>query len=569
MNKIVFFACAIIFITIAEGARYIVEVPTHVSKRLDGEFHLKATSKYFSLKHLKSYKAKKLEAFHIIETDEKIIRELLDMKLIVFAEQDSVYQIVSGHEISKEKRSENKTSSPNDPGFAMQWGLSEAGFTRQWQQMATIQHSALVFVADTWVDVMHPDFNSENMFDVVSFIPEEAQHDSPKHYHGTHVTGIISARTNNNEGISGSLWNAKIQPIEVCSSIGCPLTALVDALVYAADSHPEIQLPRIINMSLGAPSYSRILANAVDYAQNKGVTVVAAAGNSAADAINFYPASYPGVISVGALERNWAKYRWPRTNLAFFSNYGPQSLTILAPGHHILSTMPVQYMSLAPDQLEQMGLKLVLGGAYAYLSGTSMAAPMVTAAVAAMRAANPQLDPYQVLKVLQDQQPTTIIRSTNSYAAGKYKSLDASQIGKPLMQLPLPREARQNILTESITVNLEATYTRRYSGGTHLEGYAGACDSPSNKIRIRWFTFSQYIAYAPSSYSYSIRNCNEPFSVEIPLSLPEEYGLLDPTPFLMAYVDEVDTNGDVIKMNPVIFPNGYDFLDLKQIARNQ
>lgn len=558
MNKIVFFACALVFVTGAKAARYFVEVPKNVSKKADGEFHLKAASEMYSLKHLKSYKTKQLEKFHVVDTDEKTIQTLLDMKLIVFAEKDINYQLVS----------QSKPISVNDTGFSLQWGLREAGFTRQWEQMASIQSSALVFIADTWVDVMHPDLNSENMFDVVSFLSASEQLDSPKHYHGTHVAGIISARTNNRDGIAGSLWNAKIQPLEVCSSLGCSLSSLIDALIYAADSHPEIRLPRVINMSLGSASYARVLANAVEYAQSKGVSIVAAAGNSTADAINFYPASYPGVISVGALEQDWSK-KWPRVNLAFFSNYGPESLTILAPGHRILSTVPVQYMNLTPDQRAQMNLRLELGGAYAYLSGTSMAAPMVTAAVAAMRAANPQLDPYQVLKILQDQQPTIFIRSSNIYAAGDYKMLDASQVGKPLTNIPLPREVRQNIVTESISINMRATYTRRFSGGTHVEGVTSSCDSPDNKIRIRWFTFSHYISYAPNSFSYSIRNCNEPFSVEIPLSLPEEYGLFDPTPFLMAYVDEVDTNGDVLKMNPVMFENGYDFLDLRQIVRGE
>jgi hypothetical protein len=101
----------LVFVTGAKAARYFVEVPKNVSKKADGEFHLKAASEMYSLKHLKSYKTKQLEKFHVVDTDEKTIQTLLDMKLIVFAEKDINYQLVS----------QSKPISVNDTGFSLQW----------------------------------------------------------------------------------------------------------------------------------------------------------------------------------------------------------------------------------------------------------------------------------------------------------------------------------------------------------------------------------------------------------------------------------------------------------------
>ena len=144
-------------------------------------------------------------------------------------------------------------------------------------------------------------------------------HPNDDHSHGTHVAGTVAQTTNNSLGVSGLAFNSCLQPVKVLDRNGSGTYANVaNGIRFAADNGAKV-----INLSLGGPSASQTLLDAVAYAYSKGVTIVAAAGNDGTNVVS-YPAAYNDyVIAVGAT-------RFDET-LSYYSNYGP-SLDVVAPG---------------------------------------------------------------------------------------------------------------------------------------------------------------------------------------------------------------------------------------------
>jgi len=167
------------------------------------------------------------------------------------------------------------------------------------------------------------------------------------HGHGTHVAGTIAAMGNNGEGIAGVMWRARMMPLRSLNADGM---GWVSDAIYAIEYAVE-RGARVINASWGTTSLSQCLLGAIQLCQDEGVLVVAAAGNSAAntDSSPFYPASYdpPNIISVAATDQ--------RDNLASFSNWGPSTVDVAAPGVAIYSTWPPSWHSIGgsfPDDIE-------------------------------------------------------------------------------------------------------------------------------------------------------------------------------------------------------------------------
>jgi subtilisin family serine protease len=192
--------------------------------------------------------------------------------------------------------------------------------------------------------------------------------------HGTHVAGIIAAKVGNALGTAGFGAGIKILPVKVFrddeSSAGPVALSdrLARGLLYAIEEGADI-----INLSLGWPKvmHTRYLAEAIKLAGEKGVLIVAAAGNSSSFA-EVYPCAIEEVLCVGAIGADG--------ELASFSNYGHR-VDILAPGEHILSTFPI---TKAPLFFSLPGYELK--------SGTSQAAPFVAGAMAALKSKFPASD---------------------------------------------------------------------------------------------------------------------------------------------------------------------------------
>ena len=283
----------------------------------------------------------------------------------------------------------------NDPQYSKQWNLTNPTTGVQNTGNARLRRGAHVKVAvlDTGY-VPHPDLvtGMANGYDFISdplsardgdgrdpnprdegdYAPYNLCKDQANAHtstwHGTSVAGIIGARGGNGMGIVGTADLARVQPVRVLGRCGGRTSDIADAIIWAAGGHvdgvPDNTYPaKIINMSIGTvtrcpAAYQR----AIDIARSKGAIVVAAAGNGNTEASKYAPANCRGVITVGATTKAGTR--------ASFSNYGTR-VNISAPGEDIL-TLSMNSLD-RPDNTKF---------SYDYESGTSMAAPHVSALLA-------------------------------------------------------------------------------------------------------------------------------------------------------------------------------------------
>jgi large repetitive protein len=228
-----------------------------------------------------------------------------------------------------------------------------------------------VAVVDSGVDLQHPDLKANILSGGYDFVGNDTN-PTDQNGHGTHVAGTIGAEGNNGIGVTGIAWKAHILPVRVLDSTGSGLVSdAVKGYQYAA-SHGA----KIVNLSLGGDEPSQAEYDAIRTATD--TLFVVAAGNSGAnvDTTDSYPCAYdlPNVLCVAATDGNDA--------LASFSNYGPKSVDIAAPGVGILSTYPTSK------------------GGYAWMSGSSMATPEVSGAAALVLGQDPTLTPWQIREKL-------------------------------------------------------------------------------------------------------------------------------------------------------------------------
>jgi subtilisin family serine protease len=286
-------------------------------------------------------------------------------------------------------------NAPNDPMFAQQWALNNAGqgggasgadvsALKAWEKTKG-SDKIVVAVLDSGVDYTHSDlinniwvrppdmaaYTDEELGefdDVHGFSAVDGDDPMDQNGHGTHCAGIIGAEGDNDEGIAGINWKVQIMPLKFMSANGSGTTAdAIKAINYVIERKRAGVNVRVISASWGSTMKSKALEDAIRKAGDEGILFVAASGNSSADSDKspHYPAGYdlPNVISVGALNRN--------DELASFSNYGAKSVHVAAPGAEILSTW--------------------LKGSYEEHSGTSMATPLVAGEAALILSVNPNL----------------------------------------------------------------------------------------------------------------------------------------------------------------------------------
>lgn len=286
---------------------------------------------------------------------------------------------------------------PDDPQYSGQYGLRNSGqsgglinadinIESAWDiQTGT---NVIVAVIDSGVDYNHVDL-VDNMWVNLSEIPGNNIDDDNNGYvddvkgwnfrannndpmddndHGTHVAGIIGAKSNNGVGVAGINWNVQIMPLKFMNANGQGRTsAAINALEYAIANGAKIS-----NNSWGGGSFSQALFDAIQAANSAGHLFIAAAGNEGAnnDQVLYYPSSYDlsNIISVGASD--------DFDQAAGYSNFGRQTVDLFAPGTSILST--------------------VRNNAYRQRSGTSMAAPFVSGVAALMAAERSDLNGFEL-----------------------------------------------------------------------------------------------------------------------------------------------------------------------------
>jgi serine protease len=215
----------------------------------------------------------------------------------------------------------------------------------------------------------------------------------PSTWHGTHVAGIIAARTHNSKGVAGVAYNAKIVPARVLGKCGGLTSDIADAVLWAAGiavpGVPANANPaKVINISLGHDgTCSNTMQIAIDSARARGASVIVAAGNYTEDSVLFTPANCNGVVGVTSVNRSGGR--------SDFSNFG-MLVKLAAPGGERPTVV-------ANDILSTMNTGATTPGSDTYLTyhGTSMAAPTVSGVVALMLSVKPTLKPDDVTFILQ------------------------------------------------------------------------------------------------------------------------------------------------------------------------
>jgi subtilisin family serine protease len=273
----------------------------------------------------------------------------------------------------------SSSMSYSDPLRSQLWGLDAVYADVAWDTAEGA--GVVVAVIDSGVETSHEDLAGQTV-DGARFGGSDAWSDDTCG-HGTHVAGTIAAAAGNGKGVVGLSNKVKIMPLRCGADYGgswsFPVSDLSSAINYAVANGAKA-----INMSLGGKgalgtAFEAALANA----ESNGVVVLAAAGNDNVSAQGFYPATYPTVVSVGAIG--------PALARAPFSNFGyPDYVDICAPGGDgtyagaILSTVPTSASS------------------YERMQGTSMACPHATAVAALILSASPGMTAQQVRTVLHD-----------------------------------------------------------------------------------------------------------------------------------------------------------------------
>ena len=253
---------------------------------------------------------------------------------------------------------------PNDACYKYQWHLRQLGMPDAWKRGNG--KGVVVAVIDTGVSKV-ADLADTKFVAGYNFLSNN-DNAADDHGHGTHVAGTIAQSTNNKLGVAGVAYGASIMPLKVLSARGSGSVAgITQAIRWAADHGASV-----INMSLGGPMKMGSMASAVKYARDKGVVVVAAAGNDGRGKVG-YPAGYPGVVAVAATQFD--------ETTTFYSNWGKE-IDVAAPGGN---TRVDQNGDGKPDGVLQH--TIVPGNTsqtdYLWFMGTSMASPH-TAGVAAL-----------------------------------------------------------------------------------------------------------------------------------------------------------------------------------------
>ncbi|OIK16322.1 hypothetical protein BIV60_04710 [Bacillus sp. MUM 116] len=250
---------------------------------------------------------------------------------------------------------------PQEPDYSKQWYLNKIQMPKAWD-ITKGSPQIKVAVIDDGVQQDHPELKGK-IISPYNAVTGNAQY--TPHEHATHVAGII-AGSFNRSGIAGIAPNVKIMPINVFAGDEASDYAVALGIKYAVDHHADV-----INMSLGSPNYSVLLDYYANYAKSKGVILIAAAGNDGTFT-KTYPAALDSVVGVGATNS--------ADHIAFYSNKG-SFVDLTAPGSNIYSS--------------------INGSSYAYLTGTSMASPVVSGVAALIRSKNPFLAPDQVESIME------------------------------------------------------------------------------------------------------------------------------------------------------------------------
>jgi len=305
---------------------------------------------------------------------------------------------------------------PNDPYYSYQWSFPKINMEQAWD-ISTGQ-SVVVGILDSGIAYENYAIPSYELGTVQSGVTQYIQapelsgtaftsgydfinndtHPNDNCAHGTHVAGTVAQTTNNSQGVAGMAFDCTLMPVKVLDYSGSgSAQSLADGLYWAADNGAQV-----INMSLGwPPGYNpgSTVSNAITYAYNAGVVLLASSGNSGTGTVS-YPAAYSQVIAVGA-----TRYDDQRPS---YSQYG-SALEICACGGDMGvdqngdgygdGTLQMTFLGYNPGPPEQKSDPTDMG--YWFYDGTSMACPHASALVA-MMIANGQIGVENIRTILHE-----------------------------------------------------------------------------------------------------------------------------------------------------------------------
>ena len=424
---------------------------------------------------------------------------------------------------------------PNDPFFSTQYGMSKIQAPAAWD-LTQGDTSVVIGIVDSGVDILHPDL-SGNIWhnpgeigtdgqgrdketngtdddgngyvddwrgwdfggaDYNNVVPDN--NPSPtggNNAHGTHVSGIASASTDNETGVAGVGFHCRLLAIKTAAdndTRGPGGTGFIIAgdqgIVYAAALGADV-----MNCSWGGGGGSQVEQDIINWATAQGTLVVAAAGNNNSSG-TFYPAGYQNVLSAAATG--------PTDVKASYSNYG-YTVDVAAPGDNVYSTY--------------------FPSTYAYLSGTSMASPHTAGAAAIVKAMNPGFTPLQVgerLRVTSDNINGINPSYTDLLGKGRinlYRALteDPPSIrGKDFVISDSTGGNNNGIPEPNETVDLIFTFTNFLA--------------PTSNATVTLTETSPYLTVVDGDYAVgalgtldTVRNSAEPFQVSIAGNVPPGY----------------------------------------------
>ncbi len=267
---------------------------------------------------------------------------------------------------------EDYPTTTSDIYFDQQWYLNKIGAVAI-REKGLSGKGVKIAVIDSGVNASHSDFNQANILQGYNCIPgtKNVYDCSDNVGHGTMVAGIIAAQTDNELGISGIASNAQIIPIKITDTIKLNISNVFTGIEKAIETDCDI-----INMSLGATELDEdamaVLKEYIDEAEEKGIIVIAAVGNTGNSVVN-YPAGFDNVIGVGSVNENLTVSDFSQKNSSVF---------VTAPGNNITS--------------------LSNSGAIASSNGTSFSTPVVTAVTAIIKEVCPNYSLQDIKKLLMD-----------------------------------------------------------------------------------------------------------------------------------------------------------------------
>ncbi|PKM99724.1 MAG: hypothetical protein CVU78_04830 [Elusimicrobia bacterium HGW-Elusimicrobia-2] len=401
-----------IIYTIPERRLYMVKFSDgETADKKQGELEKEKAVQYFGINPFKGiaviYAEKRLRVKFKSEVSEEKIKETVKKYGVEIAvkNEKGVYEleIIKNQTVTETvnlfRKDDNVISAdpeylgelqnkPNDRYFTDQWYLEQPSnididIEQAWGLMESTR-MVKVAVVDSGVDYKHSEIKR-------ALIQTTGSEDI--YGHGTNIAGIIGAETNNGEGISGICWNGKkmvvkVIPIKVTNGRYIKLEDMIEGLDAVIKEKPEV-----INLSVVLDNSDRLKA-VIDKAMEKGITIIASAGNDGIE-INennkkfhrVFPGAYGGVINVGAYNREGKRWK--------DSNYG-EGIEIYAPGEDIYTTG--------------------LNNTYNSTDGTSMSAAIVTGIVALMKSEKPNLTTEQIRTILKETSKNGMV---NAYQAIK------------------------------------------------------------------------------------------------------------------------------------------------------